>query len=227
MMPNPKDLMDPYGIYATQLAPSDQNGQYKSYLHDHHYEVDTGWIDIPVAYNNAAAETQEHTVRIKLYQPQYRKVVKYQATRETRPPMVPDLDNTNKSTLNPTSTSLTAAGQQPPVLHGFSYVVSAPFGTGQGQDSTWKTELVATYSVAKEKLFLEMSDVSSTGLADWSTGTIKTQFYPKAPIDSNSRQIPANIIADYVFTASTGPGMLVGGFTRVGNVFSNDPYRGF
>ena len=218
--------MDPYGIYATQLAPSDQNGQYKSYLHDHHYEVDTGWVDLPVAYNNSASATQEHTVRIKLYQPQYRKVVKYQATRNSRPPMVPDLDNTNKATLNPTTTALTAAGQQPPVLHGYSYVISAPFATGQGEDPLWKTEIVATYSVAKEKLFLDSSDFAPRSNGSWSTVSIPTQYYPKSPIDSNIAPIPANIISDYVFAGEEGPGGLVGVFISSSNTPAMDPYGG-
>ena len=229
-MPDPlkplaTDYLDPAGIYGVNVAPNHQMGAYTQLGHDNSYEVDTGWIDLPVAYNNSASATQEDTVRVKLYNPQYRKVVKYKAVRNSRPPMVPDLENTTKSTLDPTSVSLTAAGQQPPVLHGFTYSVSAPFSIGEGGDPMWTTELVASYSIAKEKLFLDSGDLTGAGTS-WSSGTIKTQYFPKLPNDSNTRVIPSNVIDAYIFTTETGPGTDIGAYFYSGTP-ATDPYRGF
>lgn len=219
---DPGDLHAPMGSYPTKPAANHSMGEYVEAGHDFSFQCVTGWISLPVAYNFNASAAQESTVRVKLFATQYTKIQKYRAKRNSRPPMIPDLDNTNKATMNPTSLSLSASGQQPPVLQGFSYTVSAPHGTGSGESSTFTSELQAEYSIGKEKLFLETSDVS---LGSISETTTPVQFGPKLPIDGNEDLRPVNILPQYTFSAIVGPGQDAGAFYYAGG-YSDDPYGG-
>lgn len=205
------------GIYSPKPAVSHAIvAPYGALKHDTNFEVNTGWISLPVAFNNGASAEQDHTVRIKLHHPQYYKVVDYAASRQSRPPMVPDIENTDHGTLDPVTTTTNATTkQQPPVLHEMSFVASCPLSTTSGDPATFKTQIRAKYSVAREKLYFDAADATDVGL----DSAAKVQYRGKAPNDGNTKKIPVNILSQYTFVASTGPGYLEGAYVGL----SNDP----
>jgi hypothetical protein len=243
---------DDAGLYAPKPAISHAlTAPYSSFKNDTSFEVNSGWISLPVTFNNGASAAQDHTVRIKLHHPQYYKIVDYAATRQSRPPMVPDIDNTDHGTLDPIATSADPhTGQQPPVLHDLSFAASCPLSTASGEVAKFSTAVRAKYSVAKEKLYLDSSDFNA-GQDGWvmppgySSTPTKLQFRGKAPNDGNTKKVPMNVIPQYTFSSNTGPGFLEGAHgqlseqqntvTAVTTFFADaydstryaqDPYRG-
>lgn len=220
------------GIYSPKPAISHAiTAPYNSFKHDTSFEVNTGWISLPIAYNNSASAEQDHTVRIKLHHPQYYKVVDYAASRQSRPPMVPDVDNTNHDTLDPVTTLTdSSTKQQPPVLHDMSFIASCPLSTTSGDPATFKTQMRAKYSVAREKIYFDAVDATEAGVSS----SAKVQYRGKAPNDGNSKKIPVNILPQYTFTASVGPGYLEGAYvnsssepntvTEMKETFTKPPY---
>lgn len=212
---------DDAGLYAPKPAISHAlTAPYSSFKNDTSFEVNSGWISLPVAFNNGASAAQDHTVRIKLHHPQYYKIVDYAATRQSRPPMVPDIDNTDHGTLDPIAMSADPhTGQQPPVLHDLSFAASCPISTASGEVAKFSTAVRAKYSVAKEKLYLDDSDLNATqdGWAmppGFSSTPTKLQFRGKAPNDGNTKKVPANILPQYTFSSNAGPGFLEGAHAK-------------
>lgn len=203
---------DDLGIYSPKPAISHAIvAPYNSFKHDTSFEVNSGWINLPVAFNNSASVEQDHTVRIKLHHPQYYKIVDYAASRQSRPPLVPEMENTDRSTMDPVTTiSDPYTKQQLPVLHEMSFVASCPLSTSSGEPAMFKTQMRAKYSVAKEKLYFDEADATEAGVNSFA----KVQYRGKAPNDGNTQKIPVNILPQYTFSASVGPGYLEGAYVK-------------
>ena len=196
------------GVYGPNASVNhSMTAPYTSLKNDEVFEVATGWISIPVAYNNSANPDAPDSVRIKLHNTQYHKIIDYQATRMVRPPMVPEMENTDKKTMNPlTLLPDSATGQQAPVLEGMTYGVSAPVSTGQGETAAFSTMAKMRYSVGKEKLFLEGSDMAGPNFV----AAAKLAYRPKSPTDGNTLRVVANVLPEYTYNTYVGPGYLEG-----------------
>lgn len=188
---------------------------YHTMKHDNHIEVNSGWVSLPVAFNNMDGPDADHTIRIKLYHPQYFKVVDYAAGRIGRPPMMPTLENTDVATLDPIDQNPDIlTGQHQPVMHDMTYAYSAPQSTGNGDVAQFNSAIKVRYSIGKEKIYLQSSDY--TAATPYYNQSTPLQYRPKLPTDGNFKEIAANILPSYTFVASVGPGFLEGAVGPVG-----------
>ena len=213
-IPEYADIYSPAGIYGPHASINHAfNAPYGAMKNEGTFEVKTGWISLPVAYNNGASVNADETVRIKLHATQYHKYIDYQASRAGRPPMVPALDNTEPSTMNPILSTDAVTGQQLPVLESMVYVFGAPESGGTGSAANFSAQMKMKYSVGKEKIFLQTSDFVSPGSPAFKPEA-KLTYRSKMPNDGNLRRIPANIIPQYTFNAYVGPGYLEGSYVE-------------